>query len=71
MVASLHWASALSPESVFRNRSDDPFIQKAYLGGGLPRWLSGKESACKAGGSLLIPESGRSHGMATLSSILP
>ena len=32
---------------------------------------SAVESACNAGGSRLIPESGRSHGMATLSSILP
>ena len=27
---------------------------------GLPRWLSGKESACQAGDKGLIPESGRS-----------
>ena len=27
---------------------------------GLPRWLSGKESACNAGDMGLIPESGRS-----------
>ena len=43
--------------------------------GGLPRWLSGKESACSAGdaGDMgLIPGSGRSlqKGMATHSSIL-
>ena len=32
---------------------------------GLPRWLSGKESACQAGDTEdagLIPGSGRSHG---------
>ena len=29
---------------------------------GLPRWLSGKESACQAGDSGLIPGSGRSPG---------
>ena len=29
---------------------------------GLPRWLSGKESACNAGDVGLIPESGRSPG---------
>ena len=29
---------------------------------GLPLWLSGKESACSAGGMGLIPESGRSSG---------
>ena len=27
---------------------------------GLPRWLSGKESACNAGDAGLIPRSGRS-----------
>ena len=40
---------------------------------GLPRWLSGKESACQAGDSGWIPELGRSSGekeMATHSSIL-
>ena len=41
---------------------------------GLPRWLSDKESACKAGDTGLIPESGRSPGeeksMATHASIL-
>ena len=39
---------------------------------GLPRWLSGKESACKAGDPILIPGSGRSPGggMATHSSII-
>ena len=39
---------------------------------GLPRWLSGKESACKAGDSGLIPGLGRSpgEGKATHSSIL-
>ena len=29
---------------------------------GLPRWLSGKESACQAGDAGLIPGSGRSPG---------
>ena len=29
---------------------------------GLPRWLSGKESACQAGDMGLIPGSGRSPG---------
>ena len=29
---------------------------------GFPRWLSGKESACKAGDTRLIPGSGRSPG---------
>ena len=29
---------------------------------GLPRWLSGKESACLAGDASLIPGSGRSPG---------
>ena len=40
---------------------------------GLPQWLSGKESACGAGDTGLIPGSGRSPGekMATHSSILP
>ena len=39
---------------------------------GLPRWLSGKESACSAGDTDSIPESGRSleKEMATHSSIL-
>ena len=38
----------------------------------LPRWLSGKESACQAQDAGLIPGSGRSPGgeMATHSSIL-
>ena len=38
----------------------------------LPRELSGKESACNAGDTSLIPELGRSSGkiMAILSSIL-
>ena len=41
-------------------------------GGVVPRWLSGKESACNAGDVDLIPGSGRSpgEGMATCSSIL-
>ena len=30
--------------------------------GGLPRWLSGKESACNAGNAGSTPESGRSPG---------
>ena len=29
---------------------------------GFPKWLSGKESACKAGDTRLIPGSGRSPG---------
>ena len=29
---------------------------------GLPQWLTGKESTCKAGDMALIPESGRSPG---------
>ena len=36
-----------------------------YLTLGLPKWLSGKESACNAGGTRnmgLIPGSGRSYG---------
>ena len=32
------------------------------LKGGLPRWLSGKESGCNAGDLGLIPGSGRSPG---------
>ena len=34
----------------------------AYVYTGIPRWLSGKESACKAGDMGLITESGRSPG---------
>jgi len=39
---------------------------------GLPRWLSGKESACQAGDEGSIPGSRRSpaEGMATRSSVL-
>ena len=39
---------------------------------GLPRWVSGKESACQAGNTGSIPGSERSlgEGMATLCSIL-
>ena len=59
VVASLHWAPALSPESGFGDRPGDLLIQKAHTGRGLPRWVSGKESVCNAGGSRLIPESGR------------
>ena len=31
-------------------------------GGGLPRWLSGKESTCQVGNVVLIPGLGRSPG---------
>ena len=41
------------------------FILGSFLSGvqvlletGIPRWLSGKESACKAGGAGSIPRSG-------------
>ena len=50
-----------------------PQIHTGINSRGLPRWLSGKESACQAGDSGWIPELGRSSGekeMATYSSIL-
>jgi len=42
-------------------------------GGGLPRWLSGKEYACKAGDLSLIPGSNRplEEEMATTPVLLP
>ena len=50
LVKSLDWKGLLS---YF-------LVQHWYLG--LPRWLSGKESACQAGDSDLAPGSGRSPG---------
>ena len=38
------------------------FLEETYLEVGLPRWLSGEESACNAGDTGSIPGSGRFPG---------
>ena len=46
-------------ELVRRNVVGDEFLRELPLYRGLPRWLSGKESTCQAGGVGSIPGSGR------------
>ena len=56
----------------FPSQQRNTLLRIQYYFHWLPWWLSGKESACHAGDTGSIPESGRSpeEGMATHSSIL-
>ena len=57
------WHAAIHGVAKSRTRLSDGTELMPYLWG-LPRWLSGKESACKAGDLGSVPGSGRSPGEA-------